>query len=368
MATLQEQTKLLDSLQNELNSVITQTARLYKSARDPNKAAPVAQATKLKRMLPDSIRNFHEALDELEDELQLAKTVMRRDLAVCREQESKGVSSDDLAAATVEPQNTAANDSSSHQAATTVQPATADDGDIEMGEAEQAESQSVDEKPSADTLENMEQKAVSENEQPQQDQKPAPEALDQPVKDGSKSKDPSPDAKPIKQASETPQTDEKKPDEEQPPETETQSNNGTGDGLDSLFGDAASAGAGEGSAPDFGLGTEGSAPFDFDSFSAGLGAENNGSGDNDSISALLPGLQDYANNEPGGGSAEPDFSALFNTDLQSAGDGQGGENKKDEQQVDDVFGEIMNFGDFNTNDFTSGDGAGADDGNFDFSF
>lgn len=87
MATLQEQTKLLDTLQNELNSVvrghfthppplagadipqITQTARLYKSARDPNKAAPVAQATKLKRMLPDSIRNFHEALDELEDEL-----------------------------------------------------------------------------------------------------------------------------------------------------------------------------------------------------------------------------------------------------------------------------------------------------------
>ncbi|KAI7320982.1 hypothetical protein KC315_g9259 [Hortaea werneckii] len=366
MATLQEQTKLLDTLQNELNSVITQTARLYKSARDPNKAAPVAQATKLKRMLPDSIRNFHEALDELEDELQLAKTVMRRDLAVCREQESKGVSSYNVAAATAEPQNAAANELLSHQTATTVQSGAGGDGDVEMGEAEQVETQSVDEKPSADAPEDTEQKKMSE--QPQQDQKPAPGALDQPVKDGSKSKDPSPDAKPIKQASETPRTDEKKLDEEQPPEAETQSNNGTGDGLDSLFGDAASAGAGEGSAPDFGLGTEGSAPFDFDSFSAGLGAENNGNGDNDSISALLPGLQDYANNEPGGGSAEPDFSALFNTDIQSAGDGQGGENKKDEQQVDDVFGEIMNFGDFNTNDFTSGDGAGADDGNFDFSF
>ncbi|KAI6911793.1 hypothetical protein KC318_g3865 [Hortaea werneckii] len=363
MATLQEQTKLLDTLQNELNSVITQTARLYKSARDPNKAAPVAQATKLKRMLPDSIRNFHEALDELEDELQLAKTVMRRDLAVCREQESKGVSSDNVAAATMEPQSAAANESPSHQPAMTVQPKAGDDGDVEMGEAEQVETQPVDEKPSADTPKNMEQKTVSEHEEPQQDQKPGPEALDQPVKE-----DLSPDAKPIKQASEPPQTDEKKQEEEQPPEAETQSNNGTGDGLDSLFGDAASAGAGEGSAPDFGLGTEGSAPFDFDSFSAGLGAENNGSGDNDSISALLPGLQDYANNEPGGGSAEPDFSALFNTDIQSAGDGQGGENKKDEQQVDDVFGEIMNFGDFNTNEFTSGDGAGADDGNFDFSF
>ncbi|KAI7086862.1 hypothetical protein KC356_g4698 [Hortaea werneckii] len=366
MATLQEQTKLLDTLQNELNSVITQTARLYKSARHPNKAAPVAQATKLKRMLPDSIRNFHEALDELEDELQLAKTVMRRDLAVCREQESQSVSSSHVAAASVEPQNAAANESPSHQAATTVQPNAGDDGDVEMGEAEQTETQPVDEKPSADTLENTEQSSVSG--QPQQDQKPAPEALDQPVNNGSKSKDSSPDAKPIKQASEPPQTDEKKPDEEQPPEAETQSNNGTGDGLDSLFGDAASAGAGEGNAPDFGLGAEGSAPFDFDSFSAGLGVENNGSGDNDSISALLPGLQDYANNEPGGGSAEPDFSALFNTDMQPAGDGQNGESKKDEQQIDDVFGEIMNFGDFNTNDFTSGDGAGGDDGNFDFSF
>lgn len=293
---------------------------------------------------------------------------MRRDLAVCREQESKGVSSSNVAAATVEPQNAAANESPSHQAATPVQPSAADDGDVEMGEAEQVETQPVDEKPSADTLEKAEQKPGSELEQPQQDQKVAPEALDQSVKDPSKSKDPSPDAKPIKQASEPPETDEKKPDEEQPPETETQSNNGTGDGLDSLFGDAASAGAGEGGAPDFGLGAEDSAPFDFDSFSAGLGVDNNGSGDNDSISALLPGLQDYANNEPGGGSAEPDFSALFNTDMQSAGEGQGGENKKDDQQVDDVFGEIMNFGDFNTNDFTSGDGAGADDGNFDFSF
>ena len=278
------------------------------------------------------------------------------------------MSSHNVAAATVEQQNVAANESPSHQPAMTVQPNAGDDGDIEMGEAEQAETQPVDEKPSADTLENMEQKTASEHEEPQQDQKPGPEALDQPVKDGSKSKDPSPDAKPIKQASEPPQTDEKKPDEEQPPEAETQSNNGTGDGLDSLFGDAASAGAGEGNAPDFGLGAEGSAPFDFDSFSAGLGVENNGSGDNDSISALLPGLQDYANNEPGGGPAEPDFSALFNTDMQPAGDGQNGESKKDEQQVDDVFGEIMNFGDFNTNDFTSGDGAGGDDGNFDFSF
>ncbi|KAI7280983.1 hypothetical protein KC345_g4400 [Hortaea werneckii] len=366
MATLQEQTKLLDALQNELNSVITQTARLYKSARDPNKAAPVAQATKLKRMLPDSIRNFHEALDELEDELQLAKTVMRRDLAVCRQQESKGVSSSNVAAAAVDPLNAAANESPSRQASTTVQPNAGDDGDVEMGEAEQTETQPVEEKPSADTMENTDQITVPE--QPQQDQKPAPEALDQPVKDGSKSKDSSPDAKPIKQASEPLQTEEKKPNEEPPAEAETQSNNGTGDGLDSLFGDAASASAGEGSAPDFGLGAEGSAPFDFDSFSAGLGVDNNGSGDNDSISALLPGLQDYANNETGGGAAEPDFSALFNTDMQSAGDGHGGGNKKDDEQVDDVFGEIMNFGDFNTNDFTSGDGAGGDDGNFDFSF
>lgn len=151
--------------------------------------------------------------------------------------------------------------------------------------------------------------------------------------------------------------------EERPPDTGIFSNAGD---LDSLFNDAGSAGgAGAGDSggeqnlstgPDTGL------DFDFATFNAGLEASNNeNDNDNDNISALLPGLQDYANNSAGG---EPDFSAPFANDPLTSGDnGQNGGGDGPEQQRDTTFDDLM--GDLT---FTM-DGDGNDGGNdiFDFS-
>ena len=94
--------------------------------------------------------------------------------------------------------------------------------------------------------------------------------------------------------------------EEKAPDTATFSN--TGD-LDSLFNDATSAGGmgGDGGdEPDFSTTADLNAEFDFNSFN-----DANNTNDNDNISALLPGLQDYANDTTG---TEPDFSSFFTTD------------------------------------------------------
>ena len=90
--------------------------------------------------------------------------------------------------------------------------------------------------------------------------------------------------------------------EDKAPDTGTFSN--TGD-LDSLFNDTASGGGmggDNGDEPDFSTSADLNAEFDMASFTNGLDA--NKSNGNDNISALLPGLQDYANDTAG---AEPDF-------------------------------------------------------------
>jgi hypothetical protein len=87
------------------------------------------------------------------------------------------------------------------------------------------------------------------------------------------------------------------------PDTATFSN--TGD-LDSLFNDATSAGGAGGDEPDFSTSADLNAEFDFTSFN-----DASNSNDNDNISALLPGLQDYANEATG---TEPDFSSFFTAD------------------------------------------------------
>lgn len=99
------------------------------------------------------------------------------------------------------------------------------------------------------------------------------------------------------QASGEQSTDDKAPD------TATFSN--TGD-LDSLFNDATSAGGAGGDEPDFSTSADLNAEFDFTSFN-----DATNSNDNDNISALLPGLQDYANETTG---TEPDFSSFFTAD------------------------------------------------------
>lgn len=169
----------------------------------------------------------------------------------------------------------------------------------------------------------------------------------------------------------TKQTEQANSTEEPAPDTATFSN--TGD-LDSLFNDPASAGGmgGSGDEPDFSTATDLNlnAEFDFPGFNAGLDA--NTSNDNENISALLPGLQDYANDT---GGAEPDFSSFFTADptanandlSQNTGNGSGdGNQQNNTTQQDTTFDDLFNL-EFDMGGGGSDNQSGGNDFNFDFS-
>lgn len=141
--------------------------------------------------------------------------------------------------------------------------------------------------------------------------------------------------------------------DDNPPDTGTFSN--TND-LDSLFGGPTSAGPGDGG--DFSADPNNNMEFDFDSFGANL--DNNGA-DNDNITSLLPGLQDYANNQADEAHAS-DFENIF--DINSV--------PIDPQNVqnDNTFEDLLDFEDFTGGDFGGGEGGqNANSGtDFDFSF
>lgn len=155
--------------------------------------------------------------------------------------------------------------------------------------------------------------------------------------------------------------------EDKAPDTGTFSN--TGD-LDSLFNDAASGGGmggDNGDGADFSTSADLNAEFDMASFTNGLDA--NKSNDSDNVSALLPGLQDYANDTAG---AEPDFSSFFSAEPTTNPPDQsqnsiapGGEQQNDNMPHDNTFDDIFDM------TFDMGGGGqsqnGGNDFNFDFS-
>lgn len=163
------------------------------------------------------------------------------------------------------------------------------------------------------------------------------------------------------------QTNAQQSTDEKAPDTATFSNT---EDLDSLFNDPASAGGADGSTgdgPDFSTSADLNAEFDFDSFSAGLTAD--ASNDNDNISALLPGLQDYANDNAGN---DADFSSLFTTDatanpgsqMQNTGTGTDGDQQNNAGQRDTTFDDFLDL----TFDMSGNENqSGGNDFNFDFS-
>ena len=77
----------LDQLQNMLNQVLEQTARLLVDASKSGNATAASHGMRLKQILPPAMTGFHDALDELETELAVASAIMRRDLHVLRAQQ-----------------------------------------------------------------------------------------------------------------------------------------------------------------------------------------------------------------------------------------------------------------------------------------
>nr|POF14131.1 hypothetical protein CFP56_03155 [Quercus suber] len=316
----------LDLLQAELE----QTGRIFAAANSGTKTA--SAVLRLKQTLPGSISRFHDALDDLEDQLETAKLVMRRDLALWRSRTGHetevhpsltpanpldaavGKSAEDAVMADVE-NTTRGGDNTLPEVKALKDELPVSDSAAKgtNNDAGSPHANSAEPSEAADTTADPKREASSDNHALHIVTKPENTASD---------------------------TEGQLPtDDDNPPDTGTFSNNAD---LDSLFNDPISAGGGGDNPPtDF----DPNGDFDFGSFNASLGDNNhnndgNDNDDNDNISALLPGLQDYANNIHTSG--QPDFDALFATDV-PAGDDNGNNNPPG----DSTFDDLMDFADFN---------------------
>ncbi|SMR46542.1 unnamed protein product [Zymoseptoria tritici ST99CH_1E4] len=349
---------LLDQLQAQVNLVLEQTGRVFAAISSNPKAKPSSQLTKLKHVVPVASSRFHETLDQLESELQLAALVMRRDLAVCREQ-SGVIAPEPTAAVTAAAPETVSEQQSSPDAKQTVQSSPSEnvpnvDADVAIQDDQSSQQQQ------------------NPPEQQAAPQPPAETAAQTVAQSGDilvtppTNEDVPVTSAPLQLDTTTTATDTLDP-SDQPPDTATND-------LDSLFNDtlstadATNTNTDSAAAPDF------STDIDFGSFGGNFDDET--AGDNDNISSLLPGLEDYANTtgSGNGGGAEMDFSEFFNTTT-NTGDGSGGGNGGMDQQGageqrDSTFDDLMDLAGFEgmEGDASAGNGGTNNDLDFDSLF
>ncbi|KAK0279984.1 hypothetical protein LTR35_001033 [Friedmanniomyces endolithicus] len=376
MASL-EHTQALDQLQNEVNRTLVNIGHLFKAASNGSRSATTARAHQLKTSVPSSINNFHDALDCLGDEIdqRLAKLVMRRDLAVLRERSGQHAPSWNAPAATVEVATMSNGDSKAPQAE--VKPVDIrTNTDVEMQDIEAEVPQTQPELPvktgleeSRGDLEASEARAPIEGESahrsPNDMSPPSHENAD--LESNLKvDTSPAQTNQPKEALRDQAENDEKHPD------TAAMSE---GQDLESLFNDPISA-SGSGNTtttPATGPGTGGdrndptdfTGGFDFSTFNPGLDHNNNAMDADNSITALLPGLQDYANTQPIGTTEaeEPEFNALFASDAPMDGEADG---QQAGAQRDTTFDDLMNFAEFEGEEYGGGAGGGGTESDFDF--
>ncbi|KAG9837871.1 hypothetical protein KCU84_g14114, partial [Aureobasidium melanogenum] len=82
----------LDQLEAQVNLVLEHTGRLF--ANNARNHGQIHNPLRLKQVIAGANNNFHDALDQLEGELTLARAVMRRDLAVYRSQRTARTNSE----------------------------------------------------------------------------------------------------------------------------------------------------------------------------------------------------------------------------------------------------------------------------------
>ena len=335
------------------------------------------QVTKLRQILPGSIDRFHDALDHLEESLasrrsiysiilytcsdqyqQTAKLVMRRDLALCRERagisKPAQINGTETKQNTEKPRDLAKTEVNVGEEPEKEAPLQAPSEDVAMQDTQLDQAFQADKSASEASVESKDSlnplKEESESDEPPADCKPQ-------VDDSQMDQKPSDSALQIdtqtRPKHENGEADDAN--EDRPPDTGTYTND-----FESLFGGPTSAGPVD--APEFGIDPNNNAEFDFGPF------DNNGA-DNDNISALLPGLQDYANNQATE-SGEPGFGALFATDLPMSNNGQDDGQLASNEHRDSTFDDLMDFADFNPADYAEGSGEGGTNENqeFDFSF
>ncbi|KAI4934515.1 hypothetical protein J4E85_002372 [Alternaria conjuncta] len=87
MATAVNSTQHLDMLQSMLNAVFLHSGRFLKEEQAGGGTGRMRQ--QLQKVVPSATERFHDALDELENEVRLAQTVLRRDMALLKQDRKK---------------------------------------------------------------------------------------------------------------------------------------------------------------------------------------------------------------------------------------------------------------------------------------
>ncbi|THW07005.1 hypothetical protein D6D24_09763 [Aureobasidium pullulans] len=360
----------LDQLEAQVNLVLEHTGRLF--ANNARNHGQINNPQRLKQVIAGANNSFHDALDQLEGELTLARAVMRRDLAVYRSQRGAKLKPDavNVSVPPVGDGNT-----------TTISM----DDDIIMGES-----------PIEDSKPSPPKEIIPQPEEEQTGKPNSPLHLDIPGQD------------------------------HQAPGHPGDENTGTYSNFDfeSLFNDPSSAGAASRASPkDIPIPSPPTQPqveppaappaeepkpapptrtitipdetikpasynepddgFDFADLT-NFGPDTDMQ-DTDGISSLLPGLESYANSGGGNGGTDSNPQSVpadFNIfDAAGAGDfgsaqpqdqktdaKQDGQDQPDMGNRDDTFDDIMNFTEFDMGDFSGGGESQGGESKFDASF
>lgn len=340
---------LLDQLQSQVNLVLEQAGRVFAAVNNTSTKPPTAQVNKLKQIIPRAQNNFHEALDQLEEELQLAQIVLRRDLALFREK--AGHQTHATVAVQTAHQRTETADSASlpdaHAISTTdgahigTAPVPGEDVAMEDAEPEQQTDIVTKAEPKVESADRI--------------HTPKPEPIDVKTAPSTGNHDPedthqeargdgvaaptsteAPDAKPADSALQldTAPPTINPPEDEKAPGTAKESI--TND-LESLFG-----GGDTSNEPnsDFTFEENATGEIDFGDFTS-FGTDN---GDNDNISSLLPGLEDYANTQSNASGADLDLSSFFNTNTNDANNAAN--QPAASEQRDTTFDDLMDLANY----------------------
>ncbi|EUC48860.1 hypothetical protein COCMIDRAFT_86172 [Bipolaris oryzae ATCC 44560] len=83
----QQQQQHIDTLQTMLNLIFLHSGRFLKETQTGGGSGRMKQ--QLQRVVPHATERFHDALDELENEVRLAQMVLRRDMALLRQDRKK---------------------------------------------------------------------------------------------------------------------------------------------------------------------------------------------------------------------------------------------------------------------------------------
>ncbi|KAF2773011.1 hypothetical protein EJ03DRAFT_151545 [Teratosphaeria nubilosa] len=332
----------LDKAQAELDAIIAQIGRIFNSAKSSGAAAAAAQASKLKGELPGRTERYHEALDKIDDEIQLAQWALRRDLAILREKAGQAAKPATVPMPTQDSGPATLKDVVQQPQEGKTEPREGEISEAKAANIEPAPSSAAHSlplpavEPSTEGLSSVKQDAapgsVASDEKPKLEDTRAPEPTLNIDTTNASSADVGGDG------------------DEKPPDTGVMSTNAD---LDSLFNDGndtASGGAG-GDSNDFNFDANGAEGMDF----ADVFGDNDTSNNDVDLGALLPGVHDYANAGPDNGMNTDGGMNIFDDFTTTDGPTEEGNGGQDIDFMDFDFDQFTTDTNANNNNNNAGD-------------